>query len=150
MKPETENKRINVMQALRERIRQDTERYQARRERIRAGIVERMTVRKVDPNALHANPDDEFTDPKIGPNEGIISSYIDQIKDTARTHAPIFKEPVIVEKVEKKEYMIINGHHRWVAAMRMTVPKLRVSIVNPKNVQIISDIRDRRAARCKS
>lgn len=42
---------------------------------VKAGILERSVMRAIAPKKLFPNPDDEFTDPKIGPNDSIIMNY---------------------------------------------------------------------------
>ncbi|MCR5301964.1 MAG: ParB/Srx family N-terminal domain-containing protein [Lachnospiraceae bacterium] len=39
-------------------------------------------------------------------------------------------EPVIVQKIRPHGYMLLNGHHRWAAALRIGIKKIPVSIVN--------------------
>ena len=117
---------LNLM----DRIRVDINKYQNRRDIIRAGIVERLMVRKVAPEKLHPNPVDEFTHPDVGPNYAIISDYAEQARHCIRFELEVFEEPIIVEKVRFGGYMILNGHHRWAAALQASVPKVCVSIVN--------------------
>ena len=40
------------------------------------------------------------------------------------------KEPVMVEKTRPDGYMILNGHHRWAAAYRVGLRKLKIKIVD--------------------
>ncbi len=98
---------------------------------VRAGFLERHLVRKLPPKKLHPNPDDEFCDPLIGPNDEIIGKYAKSIKE-ARFHSlkEDFEEPLMIEKMEPDGYMLMNGHHRWAAAIRMSVKRVPVSIVN--------------------
>ena len=39
-------------------------------------------------------------------------------------------EPVIVEKMHPDGYLLLNGHHRWAAALRVKSPAIAISIVN--------------------
>ena len=49
----------------------------------------------------------------------------------SRNHATeIWKDPIIVEKVYPDGYMILNGHHRWGAAVQTNFNPLAISIVN--------------------
>ena len=114
------------------RMQEDIKRYKDKREAVRAGIIERLTVKKIDPNELHPNPDDEFTYVNIGPSERIIEQYAQEARMRQQRQMPIFEEPILIQKMEfNNEYIILNGHHRWAAAIKAKVPKVRVSIVNP-------------------
>ena len=97
---------------------------------VKAGMVERMTVHSVDTKSLHPNLEDEFTFPEIGPSYRIISEYIEKINDAQRLGKPIFDEPIIVEKTRPDGYLILNGHHRWAAALKLGIKKVPVKIVN--------------------
>ena len=115
-------------------ITEDLEKYQGRRAVVRANLVERMTVKKVNPHLLHPNPEDEFCDPDIGPNDMIMDKYCRQAEECMHTQQDIFPEPVLVSKMEEGGYLLLNGHHRWGAAMELEIPELRISIVNPRNL----------------
>ena len=106
---------------------------------IKASLHERLMKRKTSPKLLYPNPDDEFCFEKIGPNYSIISQYEEQIKDAMRKGIPIFAEPLTVEKIRPKGYLILNGHHRWAAAMRLGINKVPISIINLAQA---ADIRD--------
>ena len=75
---------------------------------------------------LHANPNDEFTFPDIGPNYGIISRYEEEIRNSYRVkQEPFDDDPIIVEKLHSHGYLIMNGHHRWAAAKKQGLKKIR-------------------------
>ncbi len=97
---------------------------------VRAHLSERLLVKKASPKDLLPNAEDEFCVQGIGPNYGIISGYEEKIKDALRRDVPFFDEPILVEKLRPKGYLIINGHHRWAAALRMGLKKVPISIVN--------------------
>lgn len=105
--------------------------YAGTRAIVKASVFERLTKHMVDCNKLHPNPDDEFTDPKIGPNYQIVSSYVDAIKK-ARDHGyiPWVEDPIMIEKTFPSGYLILNGHHRWAACKMIGEPKIRCQIVN--------------------
>jgi len=42
-----------------------------------------------------------------------------------------FEEPIMVAKMDHGDYMIVNGHHRWAAAIKVGLDKVRVIVVNP-------------------
>ena len=97
----------------------------------KAGLLRRALVRNVSCKKMHPNPNDEFCDPHIGPNQQIIARYADEIRHI-REHPYLkcFDEPIMIEKIHPDGYMILNGHHRWIAAVRADVKRLPVRIVN--------------------
>ena len=110
----------------------DLEKTEGNRELVRVGFLERRRVRHLSPRELHVNPDDEFTDPNIGPSDRIISEYMDLIRNLQFQHSDIFDEPVLVNKMKAGGYMILNGHHRWAAALQRGLDRLHVQIMNPE------------------
>lgn len=44
----------------------------------------------------------------------------------------------MVSKLEEGEYMIVNGHHRWAAAIKVGLTEVRVVVVNPGMEDIAS------------
>lgn len=116
-----------------ENVLKDVEKYNGVRKVIKAGLLERCFVKHSHPSKLHPNPEDEFSKKEIGPNMGIIGQYVDQIKLDEGRELPIFEEPVIVQKMLPDGYLLLNGHHRWFAALRMGVKKLTIQIVNLVN-----------------
>ena len=102
-----------------------------------ASVLERALVRKTSCKNLHPNPQDEFCDPEIGPNEEIIRRYEEGfrfIREYAASSSQSREKGAIdlldVQKIHPSGYMILNGHHRWIAAMNMGVSKLPIRIVN--------------------
>ena len=126
-------KRYNpvVKTALFQYVLQDLEETEGNRELVRASLLERKMVRHLAPNQLHVNPDDEFTDPDIGPSDRIISEYMELIRVLQYQRQDIFEEPVLVNKMKAGGYMLLNGHHRWAAAWKRGLDKIHVSIMNP-------------------
>lgn len=61
-------------------ILEDVRQYAGTRRFVKAGLVERMAVKKVSPDVLHPNPDDEFSMADIGPNMSIVSRYAEMIQ----------------------------------------------------------------------
>ena len=43
----------------------------------------------------------------------------------------------MVAKLSDGDYMIINGHHRWAAAIKMGLDKVRVVIANPGEENLV-------------
>ena len=113
------------------RIQKDIENYSGKRQTVRASIIDIMTVRHLSPDQMHANPDDDFVNPKVGPNEEIIEKYIEEARRDMEMGAMSFDEPIMVAKLENGEYMIVNGHHRWAAAIKVGLTQVRVVVVNP-------------------
>lgn len=99
---------------------------------VKTGAVKRMLTRKASVFDLHPNPDDEFCLPEIGPNYQIISSYRQRFLDAIKNSDYYYgdDEPIIVERMHPEGYMILNGHHRWAAAMMIGQSEIPVQIVN--------------------
>ena len=97
---------------------------------VRANPAECVLVRYLPCDKLHPNPEDEFSMPEIGPSFQIISNYISQFQNSQRHGLPLFDDPIIVEKMLPDGYLILNGHHRWAAAMRYGLKRIPVKIVN--------------------
>ena len=125
-------------------IADEVERYKGVTVPVRVPFIYRKLIKKVPLSRLHPNPDDEFCFPDIGPNMGIISNYEKEYlrfgssrTDAAMAHSGI-AEPIQIQKILPDGYMILNGHHRWAAAMRAGINAIPVEIVN---VTQIEDIR---------
>ncbi len=120
------------------RIKKDVEAYSVKRQMVRASIIDIMTVRHLSPDQMHANPDDDFVNPNIGPNEEILEKYIEEAKRNLQMGEMSFDEAIMVSKLEEGEYMIVNGHHRWAAAIKVGLTEVRVVVVNPGMEDIAS------------
>ena len=120
------------------RIKKDVEAYSVKRQMVRASIIDIMTVRHLSPDQMHANPDDDFVNPNIGPNEEILEKYIEEAKRNLQMGEMSFDEAIMVSKLEDGEYMIVNGHHRWAAAIKVGLTEVRVVVVNPGMEDIAS------------
>ena len=109
---------------------------------VRAGFLRRAFIKHAPCRKLHPNPEDEFCDPEIGPNYEIISNYERAFRDTVRFNSSLegggISEPLMVQKAKPDGYLILNGHHRWAAALRVNVYRVKVKIVNLTQV---ADIR---------
>ncbi len=98
---------------------------------VRTGILRRLLTREAYCEDLHPNPEDEFCMPKVGPNYRIISEYQQQFADALKMSQHYYEgEPIVVERTHPEGYRIINGHHRWAAALRMGQRKIPVKVVN--------------------
>ncbi len=74
--------------------------------------------KKANVNDLHANPLDEFSNPRIGPSDSAVSRYMKEINTTGR-----LSEPIEVQKLSTGGYEIVNGHHRWLSAQKLVWKK---------------------------
>ncbi len=86
----------------------DLEKTEGNRELVRVGFLERRRVRHLSPRELHVNPDDEFTDPNIGPSDRIISEYMDLIRNLQFQRADIFDEPVLVNRMKAGDVLFVS------------------------------------------
>ena len=109
---------------------------------VRASFLKRKFCKKASCRALHPNPEDEFCFPDIGPNYGIIKKYQQQYRQGVQFKTGFEEngilEPLMVQKTRPDGYMILNGHHRWAAAIRSGINKVNIEIVN---LTQLSDIR---------
>lgn len=104
-----------------------------------SSMLERLFRKKLPLKKLHPNPYDEFCDPAIGPNEGIVQQYAATFRHLKATGGgtidPLYAslqhlEPICVEKITPEGYMILNGHHRWLGAVQAGLTHIPVKIVN--------------------
>ena len=110
---------------------------------INAGFLSRTLIRKAPCTKLHPNPDDEFSIPSVGPSYRIISEYEKKFRYSGRYNMKNYfdgQEPIIVEKMHPDGYRILNGHHRWAAAIRIGAKNIPIQIVNVTHNQEIKDI----------
>ena len=121
-------------------LRADVEKYRGIYMPVKAGLLRRALIRKAAVGRLHPNPDDEFCSPEIGPNEEIVTRYGQRIAQL-QGHPVIqaFGEPITVEKIRPDGYLILNGHHRWAAAVKWKLKKVPIEIVDLTQE---SDLRD--------
>lgn len=111
-------------------IEEETVRMKSTGVPVKASLPERLLTRNASVKRIHPNPEDEFTFPDIGPNMNIISSYTTQFVNNLKRSLPLMDEPLYVQKIRPSGYMLLNGHHRWIAAMRLGIKKVPVSVVN--------------------
>ena len=109
---------------------------------VKAGLLNRIFVSKAACKKLHPNPDDEFSIPSVGPSYRIISDYEKKFIHNENTNGYYYdgEEPIMVEKIRPDGYMILNGHHRWAAAVRLGKPRIPVKVINVTHEQEIRDI----------
>ena len=124
-------------------IANDIKKYEGVRIPLKTGFLKRMFIRWTKCSNLHPNPDDEFCFPDIGPNYGIISDYEKEMKEeVSHGYGPWegIDERLMVEGMYPEGYMLINGHHRWAAAVRLGVKKAPIKILNLVHEEDIIDI----------
>lgn len=126
----------------------DLKKYAGLTRPLKAGMLERMLVKKAWLNQLHPNPKDEFSIPEIGPNDEIVQNYVRQFNPVQSPYAHRAPEipdiePLIVEKMKPRGYMILNGHHRWLAACRVRMKTIPVRIVNITHENEILEVMNR-------
>ena len=95
-------------------LAQEVKKYKGIYVPVKAGLLKRVLVREVPLKKIHPNPDDEFCAPEVGPNNEIVSRYMQVFADNHLHHMKHYcEDPVLIEKIRPGGYMILNGHHRW-------------------------------------
>ena len=97
---------------------------------VHAGLAERLFVKKAAVSKLHPNAEDEFSMDSVGPSYRIIGEYETKFREALRLERRVFDEPLTVEKLRPNGYLLLNGHHRWAAAMRCNIKKVPIKIIN--------------------
>ena len=97
---------------------------------VHASLLERILVRTAPVSKLHPNANDEFSMPQVGPSYRIISEYETKFRQAMRIDGRPIEEPLMVEKLRPSGYLLLNGHHRWAAAMRCGIKKVPIKIIN--------------------
>ena len=131
---------MGYVDSLTKRIQEEAKKYMNRREVARASILEVLTTKYLSPEQMHPNPDDEFSDPDVGPNESIVEMYVQDALKNLEAEADSFDDPIMVAKMQAGDYMIINGHHRWAAAIKVKLTRVRVVIANPGEENLVGFI----------
>ncbi len=104
---------------------------------VKTFAVTRALTRSAKIRDLHPNPEDEFCMPKIGPNYEIISRYQKEFLMNQQYYSG---EPLYVEKLYPNGYRIVNGHHRWAAALMTGMTKLPIRLINLTHMEDIKRI----------
>lgn len=116
----------------------DIKTYIGLSEPVKASVLERLFVHNALLKKLHPNPEDEFSMIGIGPNYGIVGDYVSSFKRRmSLNQKPYMEEKLMVERMSTGGYMLLNGHHRWMAANRLGFKKAPVQIVNVTPVKEI-------------
>ena len=118
---------------------------------VKASFFDQMFIKKLNPSKLYPNPRDEFCSDEIGPNYEIVEKYVKQITKNKENEVPLFDEPLIIEKMKPDGFMLLNGHHRWAAALILKEKSIPVKIINLTHASDIIDTlekskRDKRAS----
>ncbi len=111
-------------------VAEEIKKYEGIMVPVKASTSERLLVKKVPVEKLHPNPDDEFCSSEVGPNYSIYNRYVRAFQRFGSMDQSVLDEPITVQKVHPDGYMILNGHHRWAAAMRVGIKMIPVKIVN--------------------
>lgn len=97
---------------------------------VHASLLERLLVRKTACKNLHPNAEDEFTIQSVGPSYRIIGEYEAKFRSAMKRGEKVIDDPLIVEKLRPSGYLLLNGHHRWAAAMRCNIKTVPIKIIN--------------------
>lgn len=125
-------------------LAQEVDRVKGHYYPVHAPFLQRILNRETAYGKLHPNPEDEFCNPEIGPNYGIVAQYEQEFRQDIQFRTGGYEErsilePLIVQKARPDGYMILNGHHRWAAAYRAGIDRMKIKIVN---LTQLSDIRE--------
>ena len=142
-----------VTEEYKTKVMDDVKTYVGLARPIKASLIERLAVRKLSPKRLHPNPEDEFSMPEIGPNYEIVGKYEKTFKNNMDHSQDAMDpdDPLMIEKMSTGGYMLLNGHHRWMAALRLGLKRVPVQIVNTTTIEdIISAIKKSNRDMCVS
>ncbi len=129
-----------------EYLRSDLEKTEGLWFPVKARWWEQLLIKNVSPWKLHANIIDEFSSPDIGPNYSIIQDYVENVQRNKRYGQPLFSEPLIIEKMRPNGYLLLNGHHRWAAALKLNLKSVPVTLVNTTHAADIVKMLERSTA----
>ncbi|WP_026659633.1 ParB N-terminal domain-containing protein [Butyrivibrio sp. AC2005] len=113
-------------------LKSELEKYNGVYVPVKASWAECLTTKSAPYSKLHPNPNDEFCIDKVGPSFRILDDYAQRFRAALSRGVDPFdnQEPLEVEKVRPDGYMILNGHHRWAAAIVSGIDKIPIKIVN--------------------
>ena len=123
-------------------IAEEIQKYNGVSMPLKTGMLRRLLVTRVGCKRLHPNPNDEFSRPEIGPSYRIISDYEKKFLHYGcpSDFCVMGLDPIVVERMHPDGYMILNGHHRWAAAIRLGYIKIPIKIVNFTHEEDIKEI----------
>jgi ParB-like chromosome segregation protein Spo0J len=88
-----------------------------------SSLLEKLLGANVPIELLRPNPMDEFV--TVAPSDRMIAKHLRYIIE----HGTI-ESPILVDKLSDGTYQIINGHHRWAAAIRAGLKKIPVKFLH--------------------
>ena len=97
---------------------------------VKSNLLQRLFTKMMKPQKLEPNPEDEFSISSVGPNWEIVKNYEDKIRFNLMGGLKIFDEPLYIVRLDKGGYMLLNGHHRWLAALVVKLKKVPVKLTN--------------------
>lgn len=109
---------------------EDLKNYDGLLQPVKTHFYLRIKPRYVDPKKLHPNPADEFSMESVGPNWEIVGNYEKDILQRKKHGDDIFEEPLTGVKLKKGGYLLLNGHHRWLAALTLRIEEVPLEVVN--------------------
>ena len=115
---------------LAEYVANDLERQRGVSIPVRASLLERLIVKRTACTNLHPNADDEFSMDSVGPSYEKINEYETLFRDAMHMDRRPITDPLTVEKLRPNGYLLLNGHHRWAAAMRCGIKRAPIKIIN--------------------
>ncbi len=115
---------------LAEYVANDLERQRGVSIPVRASLLERLIVKRTACTNLHPNADDEFSMDSVGPSYEKINEYETLFRDAMHMDRRPITDPLTVEKLRPNGYLLLNGHHRWAAAMRCGIKRAPIRIIN--------------------
>lgn len=115
---------------LAEYVANDLERQRGVSIPVRASLLERLIVKRTACTNLHPNADDEFSMDSVGPSYEKINEYETLFRDAMHMGRRPITDPLTVEKLRPNGYLLLNGHHRWAAAMRCGIKMVPIRIIN--------------------
>jgi len=91
----------------------------------KASYIERKFTKSTNISNLYGNSDDPFF--KVAPSDTAIKKHMTYI-----TYNGTIEEPILVRKLASGGYEIVNGHHRWAAAIKKGLKNIPIEIENYK------------------
>ena len=105
---------------------------------VNSSFLEKVIHASAKPTDLHPNPEDEFCFPSVGPSYRIIGEYEAKYVEVLQGGGRPDIEPLTVLKAHPNGYILVNGHHRWAAALKVGMKRVPIKIIN---VMLEKDIR---------
>ncbi len=110
---------------------------------VNSSFIEKIIIHNAKCTDIHPNPDDEFCYPDVGPSYRIMGEYERDIREKMNVNSIPVIEPLIVMKTHPKGYMLVNGHHRWGAAIKVGVKRMPVKVINMMLEEDIKNLLER-------